>query len=157
MTKKSQISIFLLLGVIIVLVTLLALGIRQSTTNAQLAGQSFRTVDFSDVETYIDSCLENAANSAWSDYTADPLYDPINPLDLNELQSGIDSKFSLCIADLSAFSVMNTSITESSSPQITITENSKDLDIIVDYPITVTKQNQKKEFRQFQARIITLP
>lgn len=173
MNKKGQITIFIIIGII--LLVLVALVLYLSRESARIPAAEKIPIEAQPLKNYIDNCLTLTAIDAVklagmqggytdtpnlyldADYSKVAYYynkgDDNSPSRLtieSQISSFIEATLDICIGNLSAFPQFNI-VRGNASAVTTIGENK--VDISLDYPVNLISGDSKIEIRKYNANV----
>ena len=173
MCKRSQITIYLILGLLIVIGIIIML---YSRTNMPPIGEAFQSAfqgstlnDPKEVEIYITACLQNSFSDVMASIgSTDPIKLNCTLPDSSDtiisygdkeslksfLKHKIENNFTKCINSFSAFESKNYDIDIESGPFFYVTLNEKDITVRLEYLISVSIGNSRKKTEDF---VISFP
>ena len=177
MLKKGQISIFILLGVILIVAVGFLLFVNNSEEENEVETSIAQSFDNSFIRTYTDSCLKNTAESGLILIGNRGGYYKLNKYTFNFFNNEIpyyfylyadnypnedyiEQQISLYIKDNINSCLKNLSIMENYGYQIDFKEiaistniNEKDISIKMIYPVELVKNNNKQIIEEFNIKI----
>jgi hypothetical protein len=141
MQKKAQITIFIVIGLIILVTVGFLLSSRSLDSEQKTDVKEDLTSDINSVNSFVDSCIKN---------TIEKGLENIKICNLTELEDYMDDNLRVCtLNNFNVFEGIN--ITEKKLPKsgINLTIKKDRLTVNVDYPLTLKKQKSKSEIEQF--------
>ncbi len=141
--KKSQVTIFVILGLLI-LVTLIIFFNKKPEMEEDDALISFDQVK-KNFEEYINQCVEIATDNSINRYGLEYIDE--------QVEYYIEKHIFECMDDFNEFKKMGYTIV-SSSPNIELLIDEKNVETTLNVNITFSKGNKKAEFSKFRAKLI---
>jgi len=171
--KRGQITIFIILGIVIIMAVSLVLFLNQSKVNDEVPDQNLQTLP---IKSFVESCIDQTGQDAvyftalqggyyktqspYEDYSYIdiPIYWDINTENIptketieTEMLNYIKNNLPECLNDFSAFKEQGFDIeTGEINGEVTIT--ARDVTFNIEYPVNVKRGNSATQLKDFFAR-----
>ena len=148
MKKKSQVSLIVILGVVLLVIISMFIFIRISSAKTEIKRQAGETIDFSNVRTnvklYVDDCLEQTTLRAIDNYGLQNSE--------TQIENYINIYLISCLNRFEYLKEQNYDVKYGSpDPTIEITDNVLFVDLV--FPVTISKGEEEISIQDFQHKL----